>query len=398
MLFAACTTRDPLNPLDPDHPDTGGAPRWLRALADDGSVDLAWDVPAFDDLATVRVVDLAGPDPLWTGAAGSNTLRHQGLANGVDRRYRLELHLDTGKVIELPEEIATPGPAVVFAVDAGSGTLVRLTPDGRDIRWRSTALDASSVRVDPDSARALVVEFFAGRVSLVDRDGGPRWSSRALANPLIALRTEDGWWVTDSGAGVVALFDDDGAVAYADSSFETPTGLAEAGDGAVWVADRGGFVARLERGVGVTRGPVPLGVPSTVAPAGDGGVWVGDRELAAVIRLDAEGRETARVENIAGIQGMAADPAVPGGLWVVERGQGRLLRLDAGGAVTPVVSGLPGPSSLVVSPDGDTIWVAEPGLGAVVRFDRAGTELGRSRGLAAPTSVAVAFDPAPRGP
>ncbi len=393
VLVAGCTTRDAANPLDPDNPDTHGKPAWLSALADDGAVDVAWDVPGYDDLREVRLVDADTETVLARTSTGEGTFRHAGLANGEERRYRLDLVLETARVLDLPVVIAEPGPEVVWVFEDGSGILTRLTPDGRSRRSRTGYPSGNAVFADPDSGFALLSEFYAGRVRLIDRDGVERWSNDSLLGPLVALRVFEGWWVADARAGAVHFVDDAGGIVWSDSSFVQIIDLAAAGENAVWVADRDGVVARLERNVGVTRRDSTAAEPVAVSAAPDGGFWVADRAGEALVRISAAGDILARIDDRPGVVALYPDPVVAGSVWAVDRVRRSVALFDPDGSALAEITGLTAPSSMAVSPDGGTLWIADPGLGRVIRMRRDGTELSRSEPLAFPTSIAVAFAP-----
>ncbi len=388
-----CSTRDAANPLDPRNPDTRGEPEWLLALADDEAVDLAWEVPDYDDLREIRVVDADAESLLALGPAGSGAFRHQGLVNGVERRYRLELLLDGGKRLELAPVAATPGREVVWVFEDGSGSLTRLTPDGRLRRLRRIHSDGNAVFADPDSGHALLTEFYSGTVRLLDREGRERWDNDSFLGPLVALRAPGGWWVGDGRAGAVHFLNENGAVIFSDSSFTRVIDLAPAGEHAAWVADRAGAVLRVERGLGVTRRDSSAVEPVAICAAGEGGFWVADRSGESLLRVGAGGRVEARVEDRPGLVALAPDPILPGGVWAADRLRKCIVLFDAAGVAQVEAGGLNAPASLAVAPDGGVVWVADPGLGRVLRIRRDGVTLGRSEPLAYPTALAVVFDP-----
>lgn len=389
MPAVGCSPRDHDNPLDPRNPDTGGSPRWLAARADDAAVDLSWRVPAFVDLDAVRLFETGQNRILWVGGAGANRLRDAPVPNGVERSYRLALVLNDGTILDLPEETAVPGPLVPWIYDAGRGEVLRLTPDGR--RRRDGFFDSAtlSVAAEPDSGFVLVVDFFAGRILLLDRDARERWRREDYDRPNGALRAPGGWWITDSGLASVRLLDEVGAPVYESLDFEFPVDLAPAGDSAVWVADATGPVGLLVRDRGVTAVGT-LQSPRALAPAPGGGVWVADRDAGALVRLDASAGEILRLPGYPGVEAIAADPAT-GGIWVGDRNRRRVVLLDAEGALLLVVGGFPATASLAVVPDGSEAWVADPVLGEIVRLSRTGEVLGRSEGLSTPISLSVAF-------
>jgi sugar lactone lactonase YvrE len=391
LALGGCATRDHDNPLDPENPDTGGEPRWLAAAAASGRVELSWYVEDFVDLVGVRLVDRTTGTLLWTGTSGSGEFSHNGLPNGVDRFYRLELVLDTGRVLDLPEVEATPGPALPWVYDLGNASVSLLTPDGRRVRHRYPDADAVSVIADPGDGSVLVLDFYAGAAVRLSPSGEELWRVDDLFRPAAGLRTDAGWWVADPGLGAVFLYDTAGHLAFSDSTFAFPVDLAAGDSGSVWVADRAGPVVRLAPGTG-TAASDTLDSPYALCAAGDGGVWVADRDARALVRLGRDGRETARVSGYAQIENLTADP-VSDGAWAADRAGKRVLLVSGTGEVVESLSGFPAPSSIAVSPDGETVWVADPVIGETVRMSRAGEDRRKSEGLTSPISVSVAFAP-----
>lgn len=141
LLLVGCDEREPVNPLDPDNPDTGGRPDWLDAIADNEAVDLTWRTPPPDGFArfellraprggTYTLVDSI-MDPSVTAFRDSN------LVNGAPLDYRLDLLLDGGSRVMLPSKAVTPGAAVPWILENVPIGLVRATPDARRLRVRT---------------------------------------------------------------------------------------------------------------------------------------------------------------------------------------------------------------------------------------------------------------------
>jgi streptogramin lyase len=386
-----CSPRDHDNPLDPENPGTSGSPRWLTARAGDRAVDVSWAIPEFDDVASIRILRDDTGTVLWEGTVLRSTVTDAPVPNEVDLLYRIDLVLESGRVTRLPREIATPGRAIAWVYDGGSASVTRMTPDGREIRFRDFDLDASSLAVDPATGDVLVLDFFSGRVRLLDPEGTEVWVLGNLERPNTGLRGPDGWWVTDPGLGKVFLIDDTGTIAYTDSSGTFPIDLAPASGAAVWVADQSGPVYRLDPVSGRT-GTITLTRPFVIAAAADGGAWVADRGNGNLVRLDAAADETGRVADLPGIEAMVPDPLTDG-VWLADRNRRRVARVDGTGTVVAAFGGFPAPSDLAISPDGQQIWIADPALGALIRIARDGVELTRSTGISSALSVEVAFQP-----
>jgi hypothetical protein len=93
-LLCSCSQRERANPLDPQNPNSNGAPTGFNAIAGYLAVRLNWDAEpdlAIDGFMLYRL--LAG-DSLYRPVAGllskrSSTFLDSGVPNGAETRYRL---------------------------------------------------------------------------------------------------------------------------------------------------------------------------------------------------------------------------------------------------------------------------------------------------------------------
>jgi DNA-binding beta-propeller fold protein YncE len=385
-----CGTRDRENPLDPQNPDTKGDPDWLDAIADDGAVDLAWQIPDYSDVDTVRLVDVVHDAIIWTGDLGRGIYRDEGLTNGITRQYRLDLVLSSGTITKLPVEEATPGKNIPWVYDVGRGEVVRMSPDG--LRRRTGYFDPATLAVvaDPDSGFVLAVDFFAGRLVLLNRDAEEIWTKEDYGRPNAASHVPSGgWWVTDSEDGFIRRIDASGEPQEEYHDFGFPIDVGAVGDSLAWVADGTGLVGLLRRGQGFVHVDT-LGTPRVLAVTRDGGTWVADRSASALIRLSPSGAEVRRVTGYVDVETLASDP-VGNGVWLGDRRRRSVTLLDEDGNVVMTTLGFPAASSISVAPDGSEAWIADSGLNKVVRLSRSGEVLGRSIDLSSPVSISVVF-------
>jgi streptogramin lyase len=390
LVIAGCGTRDHENPLDPQNPNTNGDPEWLIAMADDGAVDLTWQVPNYNDIDAVRLVEVVNDVVVWTGDMGRRAYRDEGLANGVTRQYRLDLVLNSGTILDLPVERATPGRNIPWVYDLGRGEVVRMSPDG--LRRRTGNFDPATLAVvaDPDSGFVLVVDFFAGRIVLLDRDARERWVKEDYRRPNAASHVPGGgWWVTDSDQGIIRRLDPSGEPLDEFDDFDFPIDIGSVGDSLAWVADGAGQVGLLRDRDGFVHIDT-LEAPRALAVTAEGGVWVSDRGASALVRLSPAGDELRRVTGYVGVDALASDP-VGNGVWVGDRRRRSVTLLDPNGNVVMTAPGFPATSSISVAPDGSEAWIADSSLGKIIRLSRSGQVLERSLDLSSPVSVSVVF-------
>ncbi|HET9235075.1 MAG TPA: hypothetical protein VFP10_13130, partial [Candidatus Eisenbacteria bacterium] len=297
--------------------------------------------------------------------------------------------LNSGTIIDLPVEKATPGKHIPWVYDVGRGEVVRMSPDG--LRRRTGYFDPAALTVvaRPDSGFVLVLDFLSGSIVQLDRDAQEMWVKEDYGRPNAGAYVRGGWWVSDSEQRIVRRLDESGTVVREFTDFLFPFDVVAVGDSAAWVADASGPVTLLH----LNRDAVvvdSLLSPRLLAPTPDGGVWVADREAAEIVRLGPSGQVIRRVTGYPGIEALAGDP-ISSGVWVGDRTRRSVTLLDDQGQVAVSTLGFPAPSSLSVSPDGSEVWVADPSLGDIVRLSRSGDIIERSLDLSSPVSVSVAF-------
>jgi sugar lactone lactonase YvrE len=375
-IAAACDGRDRANPLDPRNEETRGRPDWLRAVADDRAVDLSWrSAPPIGLVAYVMnrstadgvFVEFARiEDPLTTA------LRDSGRTNGVPHRYRLDIVIDDGETIGLPEKSATPGAVVVWALENAPRGLVRASPDARDVRFRGgpsgIPFDAECL---PDGSAVWVADYFGGVVAPFDRDGARtggfrvEYPFRVAVDP-VRSRVWVGSYLPDRGSTLRA-FDFAGGM-----QGEFPI-AGEILDLAVDVLDGACFVAR-GAGRGVARAAVGDTVRSgggdvyAVALAVDSGdrVWVADPLNRAIHALDVES-----LEALVTIDGLEPPRAITldsdRHLWAAT-GSDAILRLAPEGTIARALAGHGSVAAVAWDGEVGALWLAQIAQNRLLRL------------------------------
>jgi hypothetical protein len=286
LAAAACDGRDRANPLDPRNEETRGRPDWLRAVADDRAVDLSWrSAPPVGLVAYVLNRSTADgvflefariENPFTTG------LRDSGRINGVPHRYRLDIVIEDGETIGLPEKSATPGAVVVWALENAPRGLVRASPDARDVRFRGgpsgIPFDAECL---PDGSAVWVADYFGGSVGRFDRDGartggfGVEYPFRIAVDP-VRPRVWVGSYIPDRGSTLRAFDFAGGVQGEFPIASEVLDLAVDALDGACFVARGSGRgVARVALDDTVRIGGGDVYAVALAVDSGDR-VWVAD--------------------------------------------------------------------------------------------------------------------------
>lgn len=401
-LAAGCSRRDRSNPLDPANPSTGGRPAGFNAIAGLSSVKLMWapqpglGIDGFQ-LQRQRPGDAAFRALGSVLPPTSSSYIDGGVLNGERVRYRLYYVLH-GATENLPaEDEATPGALRPWVVEVGGSHLTRLTPDGRDVLFRSSGLgQVQSLAVSPATGAVWCSASYDGRLSWCDPGGNPQLQLTGLHQPFsIALSPQDGSaWVCEL-SGQVAHIGSDG-IARAPGTIaplDDPQGIAVSPrDFSVWICERLGNHVLHYGPTGTPLGTTTLPQPSRVAMDSLANLtWVASYGTGRLWILNAVGAVLDSTLQVSGPVGIAVDRA-RGRVWIADAVAGRLLALD------PVtldelfrVSGLPGAWDVSVDPGSGEAWVTVRGLNEVVRVGLDGTILDRCGGLSDP--IEVRLDP-----
>src|SRR5262245_64982884 len=94
LALSGCSQRDRANPLDPQNPNSRGAPTGFNAIAGFLTVRLNWDARPDLDIDGFQVYRRAAGDSLYRPLSSqlpprSSTLLDTGVPNGAETRYRL---------------------------------------------------------------------------------------------------------------------------------------------------------------------------------------------------------------------------------------------------------------------------------------------------------------------
>lgn len=178
--------------------------------------------------------------------------------------------LSTGPALTEPRGLAVDASGDLFVADAGTGRVVRLTPDG-------------SVRAD-------------WPIEPVDGEASVAWD--------VAVAAGDQVWVLDPMAGVASRYTREGRLLGTVGpglGLYRPRGLAVDGAGHLYIADTGGnrvLKVNAEGQIMLSIGggaATFIAQPSDVAVGPDGAIFVAEPEQGRIQKLDPEGRPVGAV-------------------------------------------------------------------------------------------------------
>jgi DNA-binding beta-propeller fold protein YncE len=389
-VLAGCSQRDRANPLDPQNPNSRGAPTGFNAVAGYLTVRLNWD--ARPDLAIDGFVlhRLAAGDSLYRPLGGllppnSSTFLDSGVPNRAETRYRLYFVNQGALSAAAAEDVATPGPVRGWAVDA-DGRLLQLSPDTRDVAGAFTGFGRpGSLAVTPNAGLVWISNGLDGELWRFDPHTLFSHALRGLGSPFtIALDpVDESAWVCDV-AGLVRHYDPSGlpgAPASLPLLLE-PAGVAtDPVDRSVWVTERAGSRVRHYNRDGAPLGVRALSLPSRVAvDSATGHAWVTSLATGWVWHVSPAMQVLDSVQ-LDGPIGIAVD-ARRRIVWVADAAGNLLVALDpATGSVRASYVAPGEPRDVSVDAATGETWVAARVAGTVYRFSPTGVPLAQVSAL-----------------
>ena len=392
LIGGGCSSRDPSNPFDPDNPETDGTPDLLRAFALDNQVELRWDPGRLEDAEAVRLTRGSGgaPDEMevlveQTGA-GAGVFLDQPVPNDSTYSYSLQVLAPGQEWIETEPDLATPGASEPWIGDATGGGLLRLTPDGRDLRFRvETGRDLLDLQID-SNGEVWAADYANGQILRFSRDGEIRtaWdysgSNTIAIDPLSAEI-----WIGSFDQQQVVRFDRAGTTRF---RFEN-AGLVEDlspgffPEGGIWLAARFSGVTRIVRDQVETRWQ-EFEWPVAISPDPEGWVWVIDRQRRSAARILADDR-------VVWSDAVMNDPKDgcldgEGGFWIADSCRGGLIHLDPEGHESEFLA-VGAVDSVTLDPRRGLLWLVYREQSRIAVIDRTGRELARADVTGRPVKV-----------
>lgn len=379
----ACSSRDPSNPFDPNNPATEGTPDLLRAFASDSQVELRWNPDGLRDAVAVRLVRGRGIDPMdievlvERQGAGDGSFLDDPVPNDSTYTYGLQVLAPGEEWIDTEPDLATPGPSEPWIGDATGGGLLRLTPDGRDLRFRAgTARDLLDLQIDPNGD-VWAADYGNGQVVRFSREGEIRsvWDysgcNTIAIDPLSAEI-----WVGSFDRQEVIRFDRAGVPQF---QFES-AGLVEDlspgffPEGGIWLAARFSGVTRIVRDQ-VTSQWQEFQWPVAISPDPAGRVWVIDRQRRSAAQISADGSVMWSDAEMNDPKDGCLDGE--GGFWVADPGRGGLIHLDDQGHESEFLP-VGAIDAVTLDPLRDRLWLVFRDQSQIHLVDRSGVELARA--------------------
>ena len=408
LLLAGCSRRERANPFDPLNPATSGRPPGFTAVAGDHSVRLRWESVQGNSLLGYQLFRRGPTDTVFAPLTEEldlsvSTIRDFPLTNGTDYAYRLYFVFPFGLGSRPAEDVAAPGAAVPWVIEAGGTDLISVAPDDRRVASRfGDYTSTSDVAVNPASGAVWIADEGSGSVVVFQPAGSLRLSIPGLRRPrAVAVDAFDGsGWVCDVEQGLVFHFGVNGEQAsVAIAPLVQPVDAAvDAEDGSVWICELGADrVSRHEytQGFWQERWAASVQAPSRVAIDGetrDG--WVTSFANGTVTKLSSV--TGARLLSLTGFQsplGVAVD-AARGRIWIADPHAGSVVALDRDGNVEFRVAGLADAGEISVDAGTGEAWAVLGRSGELVRISPAGVLLRRLKAFHSP--VAVSVDPGGR--
>lgn len=397
-LLAGCSHRARDNPFDPQNPATHGGPAGFVAVAGDGRVDLQWTPELDGSFSGYRLYRRTDVDTTYRPLGdllppGVTRYGDVGLLNGLDHHYRL-VYVFPNEERGVAEDVATPGPARPWVVDAGAGALYRLSPDARHVaETRGGFSYPSAVATDPVSGFVWISENGAGNLIMLNPFTGVLVTLPNFVGPstlTVDAQSHSVWMCDESNKTVWEFSPAPSQLGNPLTPIETPIGVSvDPVDGSVWIAERGGNrILHYDGPSHLFLGSVNVDRPSRVAVDSlTRSVWVTSFDSKQVFRVT-NGAIDKTIGGLGGPIGIAVD-ARRGKVWVADAIRNAVLLLDRTGTLLATVQSVGTARDISVDLVTGDAWVAAPGSGAVFRISASGTSVRRIGGFDSPVGIAV---------
>jgi DNA-binding beta-propeller fold protein YncE len=398
LTLQSCSQRERANPFDPLNPSTSGRPTDFVALGGDHEVRLRWRSEQGTSLVGYQLFRRAPGETGYRAItdvlpSDVSMFRDSGLNNGQDYSYRLYFVFVYGLGSRPAEDIASPGAAVPWLIEAGGSDLIQITPDGRHVAARRGGYGATTdVGVNPTDGTVWITDEGLARVVVYSPVSGVTVSIPGLDQPRgVAVDPFDGTaWVCDIGQNLVYHFrplGDEASVPIA--PLARPVDVAvDPQDGSAWVCELGADrVGRFDGSQPLWRrtvfGPSRAAVDSATR---DG--WITSFTYRTVTQMSLSGQLLNTVTGFTSPLGVAVD-ARRGRIWIADPGAGQVVALRRDATIEFRVDGLPDAGELSVDIGTGEVWAVLRNSGELARISSAGVVLRRMGGLVGPFSVSV---------
>ncbi|MBI4530740.1 MAG: hypothetical protein HY709_04390 [Candidatus Latescibacteria bacterium] len=397
LFEVACSDRERTNPLDPRNPITGGRPPPPQAVAGDRIVTLSWDFSSYTDIIGYRLYkrrerhpDRALLFPLSFPASIHSTV-DSSVTNGSTYLYSITL-ISPDKESESSLEVpSTPGPEVCWVTDAGSGCVVRISPDGRQVVARIEGFqNPTALAVHPADGNCWVVDD--------ELDGVYRVTQEHVAQHVISLEDPtdlsieaDGLaWIIEAQRVVYVSTEQllQPAPQIVDANFLFPFSIASTGNHSCWIADYEGnrviLYDVLSHTIDFSVQDIP--VPRLlVADMADSACWIVHRDRLTLSKVSLRSRSILfSIEGLGRIYGIAVNRKT-GHCWVATAHQVYRLSRDGRIEITAEIS--PDIVAVSVNSDDGTCWAIS--RNTVYKLTPDGTILSSAGGMLYLTDVAI---------
>ena len=399
-LLAGCSTRERANPFDPRNPNTSGRPSGFVALAGNAYVRLRWQRVEGGTLIGYQLFRRGIFESTYqpiTGVLSTPVTEFLDvpLSNGYDYSYRLYFVFASGLGARPAEDLATPGFAVPWLVEAGGTDAVRVTADGRHVAERVGGFEGNNdVAVNPTDGTVWVSDNSRGQVVVLNPSTGVRTTVPVSRPTAIAVDPYNGTaWVCDLSTNAVYHFRPQGDPStFPISGVQQPIDAAvDVNDGSVWICERSGNWVSRHNGSADLIWRTASAAPSRVAvDSTTRNGWVTSFTRGTVTRIDVSGQPLDTLSGFSTPVGIAID-ARRGRIWVADPGSGEVIALRRDGSQEFRIPGLPDAGEVSVDVRSGDAWVVLGNPGELLRIAPTGFVRQRLGGLNVP--IAVAVDP-----
>ena len=172
-FILSCSDREPLNPLDPNNPYTGGKPTGLKLLPIQNTVKILWSPVDVNDLTLYAVYKgTTGSEmfKLWDVSPDSTFFLDTNVSFYETYTYAIEAHTETYSSVRSDTVQITVGPFNIYAADFWNSSIRMISWDGNHLITTKYVASPRQISLRKIDNRFWVANYYDRSLLLISTD------------------------------------------------------------------------------------------------------------------------------------------------------------------------------------------------------------------------------------
>ncbi len=388
FLAQNCSERTRSNPFDPQNPLTLGRPDPPEVISIIDSVRLQLPLYSHDDILSYNIYRKLAVESRFTKIAeapiADAVFWDVGASFDVERLYRISISTDSYESPPSDSVQIRPGPTFVWALDAETGRVSKLSHDGRhEVLRTSLFIEPFAFTINARRQFGVIADFFSPQLFILNLRTGELGESILVGRRVtdIALNEFDNTiWVFKQDSSFIRKIDFAGRTQFEITDLQEPRDVAlNPQTSSIWVAEkRAARIREFNRnGQNITTRTGFANIQSLAVFEQNGAVWVADSNAVHIFEPDGAA-ELTTISGFGLAEKLAVDQA-SGACWVIDSGgdfrNSELIKISKNGDIEFSVAGLDAPRDLAVNNFNGYCFVAEAGARKLAQFNNFGEQI-----------------------